>query len=179
MSEIIKVEDLKEQALTLYDENLRLQLNGFMNIVSTKPNPSVLKANPFANNAKYVPIGIIQMKLDQIFLGHWEWEITDTKILGNAICVTGVLRVLHPFTRHWIKRSGIGAIPFELKSGSNPNEAEKINAKAVTKNAPAANAEAFKNACKTLGNMFGRHLNRDFDANYKPEDQIDDLLNKI
>ena len=105
--------------------------------------------------------------------------ITTSKIVANAITVSGDLRFFHPYIKQWITRSGVGAIPLELKKGSGANEAEMINSKAVSKNYPAANAEAFKNAAKTIGNMFGRSLNRDFNAEYKPEDNIDKILNEL
>lgn len=137
-------------------------LNNFQQKVGKKndKHSAIVKSNPFANNAEYYPIGYLQMKLDQIFYGLWEWKVNSLQVAGNAVVAYGDLRYFHPIAKTWITRSGVGAMPIELKSGSNANDAQNINHKAMQKNVPAAEAYAFKNAAAKIGNLFGRHLNR-------------------
>jgi hypothetical protein len=80
----------------------------------------------------------------------------------NAIQVTGTLSVLHPVSGVWIKRSGMAAKECQLRAGSKTIGVESLSPKALERDVPIAKAEAFKNAVKSLGNAFGRSLNRDF-----------------
>jgi len=149
----------------------------FCTMVNKKPSPKAIKVNKFANNSQYVEIGYMEMKLDQVTKGLWATEVLDTKLIGNSICVTVRVRFFHWHFKTWLHRDGVGACPIEVKSGSSPVDFSQINSKAISKNLPVAKSEAFKNACKSIGNLFGRHLNREFQHDYVSDPQTEQFLN--
>lgn len=149
----------------------------FAAMVNKKPNAKAIKVNKFANGSQYVEVGYMEAQLDRITKGLWNVEVVDTKIMGNSICATVRVRFFHWHFKTWISRDGVGACPIEVKSGASPVDFSQINAKAISKNLPVAKTEAFKNACKSIGNLFGRHLNRDFQHDYVPMDEVKQFVN--
>lgn len=172
--------------LTLFEQQMQSitptadwfkQADEFQKLFSKKPHPASIKKNQFANNSEYVEIGYIEMKLDQITKGLWNTEIKDVKLIGNSICVTIRLSVFHLSYKTWIHRDGVGACPIEVTKGSSPVDFSQINAKAISKNLPVAKTEALKNAAKSLGNVFGRHLNRQFQHEYVADANLEQFIN--
>lgn len=162
-------------AVTVRDSLAGLQaVEQFQQLLNSTPNRDEIKKNPFANNAEYIPVGTIENRLDEVFTGQWSAIVTDTKIIANAVVVTLNLRVFHPVTKVWLTRSGVGANPIEVSKGASPTDFAAVTSKAVAKGAPAAKAEALKNAAKSLGVYFGRNLNRE-DVHYTP---LTDQLNE-
>lgn len=153
-------------------------LNLFLKKTGTKPKESNLKTNKFANNSKYLEIGYLEMQLDRIFYGLWSLKIIDCKQILNSVQVTVELSVFHPIALTWIARTGIGAKEIQLKKDTRDFVAENLSSKCLERDIPIAKAEAFKNACKSLGNSFGRHLNRDFNFDYI-EDKEDIFSKKL
>ena len=150
--------DLRHKGMPQAIEDTRVRLDNFNERLSKEPKN--VKKNKYAGNSNYVPIEQIENDLDKYFQ-LWSWNINSTKVIGNAVVVTGTLKVLNPVINQFIERSGIGAVPIEVKQNASPTDFTQINAKALQKNAPAAAAYAMKNAAKTLGNIFGRNINRD------------------
>lgn len=139
------------------------------------PEPHWIAVNKWANNAKYIPIRIIENLLWSTF-GVWQAEqIGKPQIIGNCVEVTIQLRVFHPVIQDWITLPGTGAVPIELKAtkidqktkavieegARNALDFERINPKALHKNVPAALSFAINNAAKKLGKRFGSDLNSD------------------
>lgn len=152
--------------------------DSFSKKTGRKPKQQVIKKNKFANNAEYLEIGYLEMQLDRIFHGQWHFTVDKTELLLNAIQVTGTLSVFHPVSGVWIKRSGVAAKQVQLKSGKTEYLPENLSSKALERDVPIAKAEAFKNAVKSLGNAFGRHLNRKFNVEFI-EDKEDIFSNKL
>jgi len=132
-------------------------IEGFLGLMNHKPNRSAIKTNKFANNAQYLPIEYYEMKLDEIFLGLWRSRCIGegARVMGNAIIYDIEVDFFHPIYKQWLTRAGTGAVEIQLDA-----ETKLVKGKALQKNAPAAKAEAFKNACKSIGRLFGRDLNR-------------------
>lgn len=135
-------------------------------------DPQNIKANKYSGGAQYVPIEELEMLMDEIFLGHWKTRtIGAARVVGDSIAYDLEVDFLHPVSGIWLTRSGSGAVPLELKAGQNGAihrlDFEKINAKAIQKNAPAAKAMAFRNAVQSIGRIFGRDLNRDAARHYE------------
>lgn len=149
----------------------------FATMVSKKPAPKAIKVNKFANNSQYVEVGYMEFQLDRLTKGLWNVEVIDTKILGNSVCCTVRVKFFHWHFKTWITRDGVGACPIEVKSGASPVDFTQINAKAISKNLPVAKTEAFKNACKSIGNLFGRGLNRKFNHEYVPMEEVSQFVN--
>jgi hypothetical protein len=154
---------------------LDTELVKFNEAVSIAPNPAWIKINKFANNARYIPIRIIENLLRTVF-GVYQTEFAgEPKIMGNSVVVHVHLKVYHPVLNQWITYAGIGAVPIELEAqkvdqktgqiireGARHNlDFEKINSKALHKNVPAALSFAISNAAKKIGRIFGSDLNDD------------------
>lgn len=155
-------------------DELRERIENFLKHVNQPPR--VIKANQFAGGARYVPIEEMEMSLDELFVGQWETRIIPpgAKLIGNAIVYDLEIRFRHPVTGNWLTRAGSGSCKIELrahKKDRNGNiiergaehalDFEKINSSALERNVPSAKAMAFRNACQSIGQMFGRDLNRD------------------
>ena len=128
----------------------------FLNKLNAAPNPNWIKTN---QGVKYIPIERIEHLLRTIYQ-RWEWQVMDYKVIANSICVHGRLRVQEPTTLEWIEMDGLGAVPIQVKSGSNPTAFDAIIPNAVQKNLPAAESFALKDAAEKLGKVFGGDLNR-------------------
>lgn len=151
-------------------------LDNFLKETSKKPADRLIKKNQFANNAEYLEIGYIEAKLDQIYLGLWSWENVKVQQMINGVQVCGDLRVFHPIACTWITRSGIAFKEFQLKKGERDPSPVNLSSKALERDIPIASSEAFKNAAKKLGNIFGRHLNRGFKSEHFADEN---LMNRI
>lgn len=154
------------------------QLDELLTLLGAQPDKRFIKKNPYANQAEYLPIGYIEAKLDQIFRGLWSTEITHEGVAANGYTVSIKLSVYHPIANVWLARAGIGASAFEVAKGASPIDFTQINAKGIEKIIPKAKTEAFKNAVKSLGNIFGRNLNREFKHGHAAEKGIKEILNK-
>lgn len=159
-------------------ESHKKLFDDFLKKTGTKPKESVLRVNKYANNAKYLEIGYLEMQLDRLFHGLWSLKTIECKQILNSVYVTVELSVFHPVALTWITRTGIGAKEIQLKKDTKDFIAENLSSKCLERDIPIAKAEAFKNACKSLGNSFGRHLNRDFNFDYI-EDKEDIFSNKL
>lgn len=156
---------------------VKKSLDSFLKRISSKPKPGNLKKNKFANDAEYLEIGYIQAELDRVFHGLWSWKVSAVVQMINGVQVTGTLSVFHPVTNQWLERSGVAFKEFQLKKNMTTPSPENLSARALERDVPIANAEAFKNAAKTLGNAFGRNLNRQFNAEHMPDENIlNDLM---
>jgi hypothetical protein len=151
-------------------------LDNFLKETSKKPNSKMIKQNKFAGNSNYLEIGYIEAKLDQIYHGLWSWELSTVQQVVNGVQVTGHLRVFHPVASTWLTRSGIGFKEFQLSKGASDPTPANLSSKALERDVPIAAAEAFKNAAKKLGNIFGRHLNRSFNYEHVEDSEI---MNRI
>ncbi len=136
-----------------------LNIHQFNNLVMTSPRSQWVKTNPYSNNAKYLPIRIVEELLTGIF-PFWQVEqLGEPKILGNSVVISVQLKVYNPIIGQWLSYAGVGAVPIEVQKGSHPTDFTKINPKALHKNVPAALSFAISNAAKKIGKLFGSHLN--------------------
>ena len=141
-------------------------------------DPPDVRINDKANNSLYVPVQVSEELLDFLFPGCWSWRHKNTQWIANEIVADGELEINTPTYKRTIW--GAGAEPIAMKSKTNggtgdpTNMADKI-INTLAKDYPNAKSETFKNACKMLGNVFGRNLNRknaDKTA-YEPERVLD------
>ena len=133
---------------------------GYKKIINHTPKAKWVAVNKFSQNAKYIPIGIIEELLREVY-PFWECvQNGQPQILGNSIVISVQLRVFHPLLNNWLTYPGVGAVPIEVEKGAHPTDFTKINSKALHKNVPAALSFAINNAAKKIGKLFGSHLNR-------------------
>jgi hypothetical protein len=146
-------------------------LMDFKNLIKKNPSASWVKTNPYSQNAKYLPIRIVEELLAEIFPFWQVVQNGEPKILGNSVVISVDLKVFNPILNQWMSYAGVGAVPIELEkpkfnakgeqiSGARNNiDFEYINSKAMHKNVPAALSFAVNNAAKKIGRLFGSHLN--------------------
>ena len=144
-------------------------LEDFTMFLNSEPDKKDIKVNKQvqarANGepVKYLPIGVIQRTLDQVFNGLWNVLVTDIRVVGNEIGYTVNLKVYHPIAGVWLERAGTGWCQIRMTSGADVMDVSKKLKVALTADAPHAYSEAIKNAAKQYGVRFGRNLNRDDD----------------
>lgn len=138
------------------------QLNYLLN---QQPPKSWIKRNKFANNSLYIPIDRAEWLVKRIFK-HYKVEVREVKQLFNGVTCTVRLHYQHPITGEWSYHDGVGAAQIQTKKGSSPADLANINNNAVQLVVPIAKAEAFKNATKQFGRLFGSDLNRESQTNY-------------
>ena len=140
-------------------ELLYTDIQTFNKLIMTPPKAAWIKTNKYSDNAKYLPIRIVEELLTKIF-PFWEvQQVGEPKILGNSVVISVNLRVYNPIINQWLNYAGVGAVPIELEKGSDPTDFTKIKPKALHKNVPAALSFAVNNAAKKIGRIFGSHLN--------------------
>jgi hypothetical protein len=113
--------------------------------ISSDPSPEDVKLH--ADGSKYIPISIIENKLDELYT-IWSWNL-DREFFGRrGITVKGTLSCKHPVTGEMIHRSGTAAI--DRTAG-------------IRMDYPRGETMCLLNAAKKIGRWFGRDLNRDKD----------------
>lgn len=134
-------------------------ISDFNSLVMSSPRKEWIKTNKYSQNAKYLPIRIVEELLTGIF-PFWQVEqVGEPKILGNSVVISVQLKVYNPLICQWLSFAGVGAVPIEMEKGAHPTDWTKINSKALHKNVPAALSFAISNAAKKIGRLFGSHLN--------------------
>jgi len=148
-------------------------LEQFTKRLNAQPDENEIQVNKLANNSRYLPISFVRMKLDEMFAGLWNFELTTYQVIANEIVGTGILEVFHPVARMWIKRSGAASVMIQQLSQKNggtgkiSNIDDKIK-NTLVKDFPHLESEVLKSAAKKLGKMFGGDLNRAFEDSYSP-----------
>lgn len=163
--------------LISYGSGLPDELDKFKKVIdnqlkelSKKPDNKNVKKNKFANNSDYLEIGYIEAQLDRMF-ASWDWEVHGVQNIANGIVVNGTLTVTS-YSGMKIKRSGVAGVEIQTKSGSTELNPATISSKAMDRDPGRAEAYALKNAAAKLGNAFGRHLNRGFQFEHIPNNEL-------
>lgn len=104
----------------------------------------------------YQPVSHLRNLLDEIYDGEWSWDL-DRETIGKGEAIAkGTLSFRHPGTGEMVHRSGTAALALS---------------KGLRLDYPKLSSSAFTNACKSIGKIFGRDLNKD--KNDVPVIQID------
>lgn len=151
----------------------QLACEAFQRKLNENPPKEEIQINEQAGGAMYLPISFVQMKLDELYYGLWESEITHVQVVANEIIGYGTLTVTHPVTGGRLVRSGAGAVMVQMKSeksGGNGriSDVENKIKNTLVKDFPHLQAEIIKSAAKSLGKIFGRDLNRKHVDQYNP-----------
>lgn len=152
---------------------IKTELEKFQRKLNEEPPKNEIQVNEAAGGSIYLPISFVQMKLDELYYGLWESEITHVQVVANEIIGYGYLEVTHPVTGTKIRRAGAGAVMVQMKSekaGGNGriSDVENKIKNTLVKDFPHLKAEIEKSAAKTLGKIFGRDLNRKHVDQYNP-----------
>lgn len=146
------------------------KVENFQKLLMRKPKPSDIKINKLAKNSKFIPIGIVEKTLDEIFSGLWRTKNFKYTIVVNELVGDLELEIFHPVIQEWIIRSGSAAVPIMVKANTDFTNVKNKYINACVTVAPHLKAECIKNAAKSFGEVFGRNLNRKDDdyASYTP-----------
>lgn len=149
------------------DDETAYKHDEFKRLLNT-PTPEAWIKTHKQTNIRYLPIDKVEHLLDRIYVGRWRREILTVQLIVNAIQVTVRLWVFHPVAQEWTYQDGVGAMPIQLKQGSNPSDLANINHNAIQMNTPAAASYALKDAAQQLGKIFGRDITRKDTIIYEP-----------
>lgn len=152
------------------------ELQSFTAFLNKSIDPSELKDHPMVKGAQYLPISMVEMRLDTLFFGLWKTENYRWEVIENEVAAAIDVSVYHPFAKMWITRTGAMATqimvnyPDKLTKEQKNEWANDIKHKKPTAlqmgSFSSLKAECFKNACLSLGKTFGRDINRDDTAEY-------------
>lgn len=171
----------KENQIALFSENLPVNgspkqltadqkqlAENFTKRLNVEPLKTDVSVNKFADNALYIPIGKVEQQLDEIFFGGWQTDNFQSTVVANEIIGSIELRVFHPVFG-WISRIGAGSVMIQQKKDSKITDIGAKIKNTLTKDYPHLKAQCVKNAALSLGRIFGRDLNRDFQQELTPE----------
>lgn len=155
-----------------------------VNELQNQPLETEKQTNPWAENAVYIPIETIEAKLDLYFPLSWQTSNFNWQVIANEIVGSLDLTIYNPVLGAWITRTGAGAAQIQQvskkKGGSGDPTAinEKLQS-TLTKDFPHLKAECLKNAAKSLGQTFGRDLNRSSASEPVQEQDINQALEGV
>lgn len=153
---------VKKTFSELYKSDSVIQLanlDEFNVLINQNPPAKWIKTNPYANNSKYLPIDKVELLLRKIYKDV-DIEVLRESVMFNALTVTVRVHYTHPVTGKVGFKDGVGAKQIQTKKGSSPADFANINNNAVEMALPIAKTNAIKDACHTLGRIFGGDLNR-------------------
>ena len=111
--------------------------------------------------ATYLPIAYQEAMADKMFLN---WNVTNeeyTQILNEIVCVVRITYTPSYPRAEELYCTGSAAHPIQMDSGAKPHEiGTKKKANGLEYCLPAARSAAISKALESLGNIFGRNLNR-------------------
>lgn len=155
----------------------RMKLQNFTTLLSRTPAANELQKTP-DGKAMYLPIDFVETSLDELFYGLWETKNFEWKPIANEITASITLRVFHPTANVWIERIGTASIavmvdkaPDNLVGQDRNRWALDVGNKkpnALDMGLPKLKTDCIKNAALSLGNVFGRNINRKLNDTYKP-----------
>lgn len=180
-----EITTIKEESLAIKQSKDEVKLLMFLN---KKPEPKYIKQHPTVTvkiktpdgekyvPSKYVPITYVRTILDAIY-PNYSYEIKESKLVANSIQTT-VRLYLTDWNGNQFFRDGVGAQKIQVDKGSSPIDMSKIKSDAIQMAAPSSASYAFKNACESLGNLFGRGLNSDIDYMVANNEDLKEMVNK-
>lgn len=147
------------------EQEFKKNLERFLKLLNRRP-AGVAKQE----NYEYIPIDVVETRLDQLFFGLWQTTNFHWNVISNELVGSIDLQVYHPIAKIWITKTGVaGKVIMQDKDASILDAgAKKKNA--LELNFPTLKSDCIKNACKSLGGAFGRKLNRKSDKieEYQP-----------
>jgi len=163
---------MEMENMSLIDEKeineVRVKIQNFQKLLHKEPTAEDIKINKQANNSKYIPISFLEMKLDEMFFGLWSTKNFISSTVANELIGSLELWYFHPTARTWLCRIGAGAVMVQYKKDSDIMDLANKIKNTLSKDYPHLKAECFRNACLSIGKIFGRDLNREFEDQYNP-----------
>ena len=115
-----------------------------------------------AQNFDYVPVGVVEEALRQIFFRQVDFVIKKSYRDLNSFIVHARIKYKDPITHENRTIDGIGAKSLQQDKGAKVHEFNTtMKSNALEMGVAIAYSRAIKNAAKKLGKLFGANLNRD------------------
>ena len=144
----------------MYKGEIEVSKQNDLNVLlNQEPKQGWIKKHPTATNVKYIPIGIIEFLLTNIYI-KWRVEILREGLLANSVYCAIRLHYKDPVTNEWDWVDGIGGAPLQTDKDAGATDWTHIKSSAVMIGLPAAESYAIKDAAEKLGKLFGKDLNR-------------------
>lgn len=150
------------------DPQLLAKYNTYNALLNQEPKKEWLREHPTVKTknaqgqmvpARYIPIGIVEYLLTNIFI-LWRVEVKSTQLIANSVCVTVRVHVLDPVSGSWTWQDGVGAAPLQTDQGHGAIDFNHIKSAAVQMAAPSAESYAISDAAEKFGKVFGKDANR-------------------
>lgn len=122
------------------------KLKQWVTDINAEPNPDHVKKND--DGSLYIPISITQKLLDDIFLGQWNFQMTESNWGRKWARGSGYMECINPITNEKIRRGGDAGV---LLTGN------------VRTDSPRLEAMVLLSCAKKFGRVLGRDLNRSKD----------------
>lgn len=171
---------MSEETTPLY-----MRIEKFRTLIDRAPKKELVKDHPYLAGVKYLPISHVEGIMDTLYFRQWGTRNFEHRLLGNEIVGTIELWFIDPITQREITRIGAGSIQvmvdtptklkdmlykckdpdekIELKKQINFHALDLQNNKkpnSLEASFPKLKTQCFKNACRTIGKIFGKDLNR-------------------
>lgn len=145
--------------------------NKLNTLLNSDPLPEWVQQHPTATREVMTDKGPAQIPCFYVSAARQEWLLTciykkwdivvkSTELIGNSVSVVVSLIYRDPVTKDMRSTDGIGAVPVLSHVDSKSKDLRFIKTEAIKIGAPAAKTFAFKDACESLGKIFGKDLNR-------------------
>jgi len=148
----------------------------FQDLMDRGPRKEVTKTHPFIKNVKYLPISHVEGLLDALFFGQWDTKNFRYQLIGNELSGSIELCYVDPITGRERTLTGtaaeqiqVNAIDKKVKDSMTKEEISQYALDLQNNKKPAAlvgaigtlKTDCIKNAAKSIGNCFGRNINRE------------------
>jgi hypothetical protein len=145
-------------------------------LLDQQPDQKKIQHDDLGN--EYLPVGVVETTLDELFMGLWQTKNYTAHFFMNEIVASIELGIYHPVLKQWIWRSGAAAQPIQQDAGSTIEQMSKKKKNALQKDYPKLHSGCIKSAAKSFGRAFGRNLNRNHVSSYTPGTTQLAVLNK-
>lgn len=141
----------------------------YKNAIARAPQKAWLKQRELGGgkNSTYIPLPILESLADKVFES---WDVVDEKfeVIVNEVAFTVKIQYIPDYPGADIRfATGSGSAPIQCRKGSEASEFPKGKiTNSLQYCLPAARAFAISNAMATIGNIFGRNLNRNIANNH-------------
>ena len=129
--------------------------------------PDEVGYNKFSKS-KYVPISYIQMTMDELFFGAWSTENFRSQVVANEIIGSIDLKYYHPELKTWITRTGAASVMIRQNQGAKITDIGQKIKNTLVADYPHLLSACIANAARSIGKLFGRDLNRDYEDQFQP-----------
>jgi hypothetical protein len=146
-------------------------------LLNQQPPDKWVKEHPYIRGFKYLPIDKVEYLLKKLFRAY-KIEVTESKMLLNAVTVCVRIHYQDPVTGEWAFHDGVGAKELQTQkdSGNLKMDMSNINRGAMEMALPIAKTVAIKDACDHFGRLFGSDLNRKETIDYTVNEKFKPVL---